>query len=63
MQAILNTTATAAYIGFIAIAVTGPIIGVIIGGFVFSRIGGYTNPKSLPVALLATMFAASCGIP
>lgn len=48
---------------FALIAITGPIIGVIVGGYVFTKIGGYTNPKSLPIAVFSTMFACICGLP
>ena len=44
-------------------AVTGPILGVIIGGYVFSKLGGYTSPRALPVAVAASSFAGLCGFP
>jgi hypothetical protein len=44
-------------------AVTGPILGVVIGGWIFSKLGGYTSPKSLPLATLGILLAAAGGFP
>lgn len=44
-------------------AVTGPVVGVITGGVVFTKIGGYNDPKAFPVATLAIIGAAVFGFP
>jgi hypothetical protein len=40
------------FITFASIAVTGPVLGVIAGGYAFTYIGGYGDPKALPIAIL-----------
>ena len=44
-------------------ALTGPILGVIIGGYVFNSIGGYNDPKALPLAIFMVFMAAASGAP
>jgi hypothetical protein len=33
------------------------------GGFVFNKIGGYTDPKALPLAVFMTTLAGTSGLP
>jgi hypothetical protein len=44
-------------------AVTGPVLGVVAGGYIFNKIGGYTHPKALPLAVFMTIMAGTSGIP
>lgn len=52
-----------AFICYIVGSLTGPILGVVLGGYVFSWIGGYTSPKALPVAILVSLAGGCCGMP
>jgi len=40
------------------ISVTGPVLGVIVGGKVISILGGYTNKKSIYIVLIVAILAA-----
>lgn len=42
---------------------TGPILGVIIGGVIINRWGGYTNPSAIKIVLIYGLLASSFGIP
>ena len=44
-------------------AVTGPVFGVIAGGYFFNAIGGYNDPKALPLGVFMTVMAGASGIP
>lgn len=42
---------------------TGPVLGVIAGGYFFNAIGGYNDPKALPFIFCTTLIAGASGIP
>jgi MFS family permease len=48
---------------FTITAVTGPILGVIIGGYIFNSIGGYNSPSAYPLAVFVMCLGACCGFP
>ena len=48
---------------FTICSLTGPILGVVIGGCIFSRIGGYNSPNAYPLAVVVMFLGASCGLP
>jgi hypothetical protein len=41
---VLGVSQEKVFIYFAVAAVTGPVLGTIVGGYVFNRIGGYNNP-------------------
>jgi MFS family permease len=43
---------------FATAAITGPVAGIVAGGIVFSKLGGYENPKTYPIATI--VMAAGC---
>lgn len=45
------------------ISITGPLIGVIVGGNVISALGGYKSKKSLYVTCALAIVCLSCAIP
>ena len=51
------------YLMYGIVTLTGPILGVIIGGSILSRFGGYTHPNAIKICLIYSIFASSCGIP
>jgi MFS family permease len=51
-----------AYQAYIMVSTVAPIFGVIMAGMIFDRIGGYTNPKTLPICFFLGLVACSCGI-
>jgi hypothetical protein len=48
----MNVSKETAFISFTCIALTGPVIGVVTGGYIVSKLGGYTNPKALNISIL-----------
>ncbi len=42
---------------------TGPVLGVIVGGYVFNLLGGYNSPKAYPVCVFSMLFGGGCGVP
>lgn len=60
---VLGTTKKEAFVSFALCALTGPILGVVVGGILFNRIGGYNSPKAFPICVAAMLFASACGVP
>lgn len=60
---VLGVEKERATIWFAGLAITGPVIGVIVGGIVFSRIGGYTSPKAFPLTVFVMFCSAGFGMP
>lgn len=52
-----------ATIYFSIAAITGPVSGVIIGGVVFTRIGGFESPKAYPLCVLIMGIGSCIGFP
>ena len=48
---------------FSFLSVTGPVIGVVCGGYVFDALGGYTSHKAFPVAVIVITLAGCFGFP
>lgn len=62
-QIVLDVSKENAFIYYAIAAMTGPVSGIIIGGYVFNSLGGYTHPKALPVAILVMAIGCCCGFP
>lgn len=60
---VLGQTKETAFLTFTVCALTGPILGVVLGGYIFSNIGGYNSPNAYPIAVVVMFLGASCGIP
>jgi hypothetical protein len=63
MVVVLGADMNNAFLYFVVIAITGPVLGVIVGGYVFSRIGGYNDPRAFPAATIAIVSASAFGVP
>lgn len=61
--AVLHVEKTKATIYFSVAAITGPVMGVILGGVIFSRIGGYESPKAFPMCCLVMAVGSLIGFP
>jgi sugar phosphate permease len=61
--AVLQVEKTKATIYFAVAAITGPVTGVILGGVIFSRIGGYESPRAFPICCLAMTVGSTIGFP
>ncbi len=51
------------FVYFVSIAVSGPVFGVIVGGYVFNALGGYNDPKSFPLAVFMSLISFSVSFP
>jgi hypothetical protein len=43
----LGESANTVFITFSIVSITGPTIGIVLGGFVLNKLGGYENPRAL----------------
>ena len=59
----LQIEAEEVYYYYAFTCLTGPIAGVIIGGIIFSYIGGYNSPKAYALACLLGFFACVACLP
>jgi hypothetical protein len=41
---VIGVSRQTASISFAVIAITGPVFGVMIGGYIFTKLGGYNTP-------------------
>ena len=48
---------------FAVISITGPVLGVVVGGNVTTSLGGYNSYKSLKLMCLVSFFAVGSSIP
>lgn len=48
---------------FAVVSVTGPILGVIFGGFISGKIGGYNDPRCMRVTAAVSVFAVIASAP
>lgn len=60
---VLGLTKNEATIYFAIAAITGPVIGVILGGFIFTKIGGYESSGAFPLCVLIMGIGSSIGFP
>ena len=51
------------FISFAIISVTGPVLGVVVGGNVTTALGGYNSEKSLILSSCVSVFCLCCAAP
>mmetsp|Transcript_16621 Transcript_16621/g.28326 ORF Transcript_16621/g.28326 Transcript_16621/m.28326 type:complete len:236 (+) Transcript_16621:1764-2471(+) len=51
------------FIGFGIVSITGPVLGVVVGGNVTTHLGGYTAQKSLYSCCAVSIFCVCCSLP
>ena len=59
----LKAESSTVFISYGVISITGPVIGVLVGGNVISVLGGYKSKKALYVTCALAFFCLSCAIP
>jgi len=59
----MGVNATNVSIIFSFVSVSGPIFGVVFGGFVSSKFGGYNNRKSMLMTGAVGVFAVVVAVP
>ena len=62
MQEVMNISPSSAYIIFSVVCITGPVLGVLLGGFFIQYLGGYTDKRALVACFKIAGLAACCGI-
>ena len=60
---VLGVPRETVFITFPIVFISGPVLGVVTGAVVVTRMGGYTNPKVLGLCCLGGFFASVFGIP
>ena len=48
---------------FAIVSISGPVVGVIFGGWVSSKLGGYNNPKSIYFNAVVSVFSIFMSVP
>ena len=59
----LKAESSTVFISYGVISITGPVIGVLVGGNVISALGGYKSKKALYVTCSLAFLCLSCAIP
>ena len=59
----LKTPKEEVFLLFGIVSITGPVLGVIVGGKIVSMLGGYNSRRSLYLMIIVSIFASSCSIP
>jgi sugar phosphate permease len=59
---VMGLSQLSAFKSYIFVATLPPILGVVLAGIVFDRIGGYTGPRTLPICFTFGLVAMVCGM-
>jgi len=51
------------FISFGIISITGPVLGVVVGGNITTKLGGYNSEKAAKICCIAAVFCLGCAIP
>jgi len=62
MQIILKMDPSNVYITFAIVCISAPVLGVLFGGILIQRMGGYTDPKALDACYYISILALLSGI-
>jgi hypothetical protein len=62
MQIILKMNPHHVYIIFAVVCISAPVLGVLFGGILIQRMGGYTDPKALDACYYISILALLSGI-
>lgn len=62
MQEVMEIPPSKAYVIYASICVTGPVLGVLLGGFFIQYLGGYTDKRALVACFKIAILAACCGV-
>ena len=61
MQIVLQVDPARVFITFALVSITGPILGVVAGGYLIQKLGGYTNKTALDACFKISILAAISG--
>jgi len=51
------------FISFGIISITGPVLGVVVGGNITTKLGGYNSEKAAKICALTSIFCLGCAMP
>ncbi len=63
MIEILKVDKSKVYVTFAIVCITAPTLGVIFGGYLIEKLGGYTDRRTLEACYKISIIAAVCGFP
>jgi len=63
MRVTLGAPPEHAFLAFAILTLTAPTGGVIFGGLMLDKLGGYTSPKAIDYSITNSILAAAVGIP
>lgn len=63
LKAVLMIPEHKVFITFSIVCITAPTAGVLLGGYVIERMGGYTNKNAIEACMKIAGLAAICGLP
>ena len=51
------------FVSFAIISITGPVLGVVVGGNVTTALGGYNSEKAMKLTCCISVFCLCCAVP
>ena len=63
MKLALGIDVTIVDTAFALVTITGPVLGVIVGGILVNCFGGYQNPITIMICFIEVVIASICGFP
>jgi len=63
MKVALQVPASDVDTWFAVITITGPVLGVVVGGLIVNFFGGYENPMTIGICFVECSLAAVVGLP
>jgi len=60
---VINVNKSTVFTMFGIVSITGPVFGVLIGGYVTAALGGYTTKKAMYYTCLLSIFCFFCALP
>lgn len=63
MKVIMQIEESKVFVTFSIVCITAPTLGVLSGGYVIEKLGGYTDKRALDACLKISMLCAVCGLP
>lgn len=63
MTEVLLVSQTKVFVSFAIVCISAPTLGVLSGGYMIEKLGGYTDKRALDACFKISIIAACCGIP
>ena len=59
----INVDKSTVFIGFGIVSITGPVLGVVVGGNITTCLGGYNSRKALIITSIVSILCLFCSVP